>query len=203
MTTPANPSQQSKSVAALDLNVMAQLFDQLKTIFPAWHTAWPTERQQQSARIEWLKAFGENGIQTREQLGRGLTKARANDSAFLPSVGTFIAWCKVTALDLCLPDADEAARMASRRDPLAPAAVKLANRACKWSAGNAKAETWEKEFKREYGALVARAAGGADLDAEWQERKRLALPAPEPKKASQEVAGDHLAKMRAMLKGKK
>jgi len=169
MTMPAIPGQTpQQSVAALDLNVMAKLFEQLKIIFPAWHTAWPTEQQQQGARIEWLKAFGENGIQTREQLGRGMTKARAHDSAFLPSVGTFIAWCKVTASDLCLPNADEAAHMASRRDQFAPAAVKLASRACKWLGSNAKADAWEKEFKRKYAELVERAAKGADLDAEWQ-----------------------------------
>ncbi|MCX4072432.1 replication protein P [Aeromonas caviae] len=166
MTIPGQNHQQS--VAALDLTVMAKLFEQLKIIFPAWHTAWPTERQQQSARMEWLKAFGENGIATREQLGRGLTKARAHNSDFLPSVGTFIAWCKVSATDLCLPDADEAARMASRRDPLAPAAVKLAARACKWLSSNARADEWGKEFKRKYAELVERAAKGGDLDAEWQ-----------------------------------
>ncbi|MBP4031340.1 replication protein P [Aeromonas sp. PrichA-15] len=169
MTTPAIPGQgHQQIVAALDLTVMAKLFEQLKIIFPAWHTAWPNEEQQQRARMEWLKAFGENGITTREQLGRGMTKARAHNSPFLPSVGTFIAWCKVSATDLCLPDDDEAARMASRRDPLAPAAVKLAARACKWHGGNVKADEWERLFKRKYDELVARAAGGADLDAEWQ-----------------------------------
>ncbi|MNJ68280.1 hypothetical protein D3C77_645140 [compost metagenome] len=74
----------------------------------------------------------------------------------------------MTAQDLYLPGAEEAARMASRRDPLAPSAVKLASRACRWLAGNSKAEAWEREFKCKYDELVARAAAGADLDEEWQ-----------------------------------
>lgn len=76
-----------------------KVFNQLKSIFPAWRHAWPDADSINSAKKEWVKAFIENEVNTITQLQRGFKKARASDSSFLPSVGKFISWCKLSLDD--------------------------------------------------------------------------------------------------------
>ena len=76
------------------------VFYRLGKIFPAWSQAWrgatadETARNMSATKIEWVEAFIENGINTPEQIKRGLKEARASQSPFIPSVGQFIGWCK-------------------------------------------------------------------------------------------------------------
>lgn len=71
------------------------LFTQLKQIFPAAEqTNLKTEAQEQAAKRQWIAAFAENGIRTKEQLAGGMRKARASLSPFWPSPGQFVSWCK-------------------------------------------------------------------------------------------------------------
>lgn len=71
------------------------LFRQLKQIFPAaTQTNLRTEAEEKTAKRQWIAAFAENGIRTREQLSAGIRVARASSSPFWPSPGQFIEWCK-------------------------------------------------------------------------------------------------------------
>ncbi|EOV9573886.1 replication protein P [Cronobacter sakazakii] len=74
------------------------LFSQLKQVFPAAEqTSLRTEAQETAAKRQWIAAFAENGIRTREQLAGGMRKARASQSPFWPSPGQFVSWCKDSA----------------------------------------------------------------------------------------------------------
>ena len=71
------------------------LFMQLKQIFPAaTQTNLRSDADERVAKQQWIAAFSENGIRTREQLSAGVRHARASESPFWPSPGQFVAWCK-------------------------------------------------------------------------------------------------------------
>lgn len=83
------------------------LFKQLKQIFPASvSTSLKGEEAEKTTKRQWIAAFAENGIKTREQLSAGVRHARASNSDFWPSPGKFIAWCKdsSTVLGVTLQD---------------------------------------------------------------------------------------------------
>ena len=76
-------------------NLVDSLFRQLKQIFPAAsQTNLKTDADEKTAKRQWIAAFSENGIRTREQLSSGVRHARASASPFWPSPGQFIKWCK-------------------------------------------------------------------------------------------------------------
>lgn len=71
------------------------LFKQLKQLFPAAEqTNLKTPAQESAAKQQWIAAFAEGGIRTREQVSAGMRHARASESPFWPSPGQFIKWCK-------------------------------------------------------------------------------------------------------------
>ncbi|HHR6141435.1 TPA: replication protein P [Providencia alcalifaciens] len=71
------------------------LFRNLKQIFPAAvNTTFKNPSDESDAKRQWIAAFAENGITTREQLQNGMRHARASDNPFWPAVGQFIKWCK-------------------------------------------------------------------------------------------------------------
>ena len=91
-------------------NIINKVFDQLAVIFPAWKHAWGSDRELSNAKMEWTKAFNENGINTLEQVKHGFLKARRSGSDFLPSCGKFIAWCEPSAEDYGYPSEEQALR---------------------------------------------------------------------------------------------
>lgn len=71
------------------------LFINLKQVFPASvSTAWKNPNDEAAAKRQWIAAFAENGIHSKQQLSAGMKHARASGSPFLPSPGLFIEWCK-------------------------------------------------------------------------------------------------------------
>jgi len=98
-------------------NIINQVFTQLSIIFPAWKHNWksddPTNPDKilNLAKMEWTKAFNENGINTLEQIKFGFAKARKLESNFLPSCGVFIGWCSPSAEDLGYPSEQQALKM--------------------------------------------------------------------------------------------
>lgn len=89
-------------------NIIDKVFDQLSVIFPAWKHALPTDKDLSMAKLEWTKAFTENGINSLEQIKYGFIKARRSESDFLPSCGKFISWCTPSAEDLGYPSESQA-----------------------------------------------------------------------------------------------
>ncbi|MFS8283306.1 replication protein P [Escherichia coli] len=83
------------------------LFKQLKQLFPAAEqTNLKTPAQESAAKQQWIAAFAEGGIRTREQVSAGMRHARASESPFWPSPGQFIKWCKdsKTVLGISIED---------------------------------------------------------------------------------------------------
>lgn len=95
-----------------DAKFIGMLFSQLKNIFPAWRVAFPTPESEAGARHEWSVGLIDANCTTREQLSRGLKKARLSASPWLPSVGMFIDWCKADGTEFGLPTEEEAYQQA-------------------------------------------------------------------------------------------
>jgi len=71
------------------------LFRSLKLVFPASiSTTLKDPRDEAAAKRQWIAAFVENGIISKQQLSVGMRRARASGSPFWPSPGQFIRWCK-------------------------------------------------------------------------------------------------------------
>lgn len=88
-------------------NLVDSLFRQLKQIFPAAsQTNLRTDSDEKTAKRQWIAAFSENGIRSKEQLSAGLRHARASGSPYWPSPGQFIKWCKDSSTVLGVTVAD-------------------------------------------------------------------------------------------------
>jgi hypothetical protein len=85
------------------------LFTNLKQVFPASvSTAWKRPEDEAAAKRQWVAAFAENGIHSKQQLSAGMKHARASGSPFLPSPGQFIEWCKEASFSAAgMPDEEE------------------------------------------------------------------------------------------------
>lgn len=71
------------------------LFENLMQVFPAsTQTNLRTGDDIRVAKQQWIAAFAESGITSREQLSAGMQKARSSQSPFWPSPGQFISWCR-------------------------------------------------------------------------------------------------------------
>lgn len=99
-------------------HVVNVLFNELKSIFPAFRQAWPTNEDLGRAKISWVKAFQAVKLCRIGQLRRGIEKCRLSGRPFAPSVGEFIEWCKLSPEDLGLPHLHEAFVIAGRMNVL-------------------------------------------------------------------------------------
>ncbi|MFL1906543.1 replication protein P [Plesiomonas shigelloides] len=105
----ANHDHENRVVNPQAEQLVDVLFRSLKQIFPAAAvTVLRNPADEADTKRQWIAAFAENGITTKEQIAAGMRKARTVDSDFWPSVGKFIAWCNAgTALSLGLPAVDD------------------------------------------------------------------------------------------------
>ena len=67
--------------------VINDLFDRLKALYPAWKQALPTDAELRNAKREWLAEFMRSGIRQVEQIQHGVRLAAKDPSAFAPSPG--------------------------------------------------------------------------------------------------------------------
>lgn len=152
-------------------SIINKVFDQLAVIFPAWKHAWPTDKELSAAKMEWTKAFNENGINTLDQVKYGFMKARRSESDFLPSCGKFISWCSPSAEDLGYPSEHDALRscLSHRRMKgmakqglvkvtTRPFIIELCSRVDWWiidrACNNQEQAKADKHFKEEYLSLI-------------------------------------------------
>lgn len=97
-----------KTDSETDLALINDLLAQLREIFPAWRQAFKSDEDVQGTKVQWIRGLIENGITSDEKINAGLRMARQSESPFIPSVGTFIAWCnKAQAERLNLPTIDQ------------------------------------------------------------------------------------------------
>lgn len=119
ITNPADASKNAhRVITEEDKEKTAQtinfLFGELKSIFPAFKQAWPTDEHFNRAKLSWVKAFLDAGIINLEQLRYGIKKCRLSDSPFLPSVGQFMEWCVPTPEEAGFPPVHEAFGLADK-----------------------------------------------------------------------------------------
>ncbi len=71
-------------------------FLRMTTIIPAWKHAVDGDANRWAVRYkkELLEAFYEEGIDSEEDINRGLSELRKSGSAFMPNPGKFAAMCK-------------------------------------------------------------------------------------------------------------
>ena len=108
----ARPAPASLNTEAVGF--VNDLFKSLHVAYPAWRQAFPTDKELQLAKKSWIRAFAENGITAKEQVARGMKRARCDESDFFPSVGKFIGWCRMTPEEVGLPLEDLAWREVSQ-----------------------------------------------------------------------------------------
>ena len=147
--------------------IVDSLFDQLAFVFPAWKYTWDSEEKIKGAKKEWVKAFFENDINTKEQIAHGLKKARKMDSDFLPSCGKFVSWCAPSPEDLGYPSEQRAlrdciayrnAKKMGMADNARPWLMELCKRIDWWLMNSASSQSEHKKaeshFKNEYLAFI-------------------------------------------------
>lgn len=153
--------------------IVNTLFDELKSIFPAWRQAWPNDAAENRAKRTWVKGFMKSGIVTIEQLRYGIEACRALETDFAPSVGKFVKLCVPTAEDLGFPLDDAAWREVVRhcanpgRHTWSHEAVRFAGDAVGWfnlRASSVPEETLRKRFDHAYFQLRRRASMGLPLE---------------------------------------
>ena len=175
--------------------IVDSLFDQLAYVFPAWKYTWDTEEKIKGAKKEWVKAFFENDITTKEQIAHGLRKARKMDSDFLPSCGKFVSWCTPSPEDLGYPSESQAMRDCIRHrnnqkmfTPLnihiRPFVVELCKNIDWWMINNSKNDSerrkGDKHFTEEYLSLI---------NSEYQEP----IETPHTRLETREVVNDRMS----------
>lgn len=96
------------------IDVVNQLFEKLILIKPAFKQAWPTERDFQFAKREWIIAFRDAKINSLQQLKRAIDYFRLSPKDFIPSPGQFIAMCQNKPDDIGAPSAEDAYKEACR-----------------------------------------------------------------------------------------
>jgi hypothetical protein len=172
----ARPEPASLNAEAVDF--VNDLFKSLLVAYPAWRQAFPTDKELQLAKKSWIRAFVENGITAKEQVARGMMRARRDESDFFPSVGKFISWCRVQPADLGLPSEDQAWQEINQHSHhvlihhWTHPALYEAGRRTGWYEirnGSVKRET----FKAQYQAVAAELADGAEFDMPAADSTRL------------------------------
>lgn len=106
----SGPEKISKRVVSDEVvGLVNRLFDRLKAIFPASvSTVFRDAEIEKRTKQEWLRAFARHGITNANLIAGGVTKAADSGSAFWPSPGEFIQWCKDAKLEaMGLPSVDE------------------------------------------------------------------------------------------------
>ncbi|MCL8557645.1 replication protein P [Proteus mirabilis] len=181
------------------------LFRNLKQLFPASvNTIFKNESDELAAKRQWIAAFAENGITTREQLQNGMRHARASDNPFWPAVGQFIKWCKEEDyVALGLPDEEqlyelyrEYCKMRGWRE------MKWPSNACYWMVTKIYSEMRSKSLTdsevkklcaKELRSMTARIKSGETIPAPVKQIPQLHIP------TSKERSLEHLASIRKKL----
>lgn len=75
-------------------NIIHDLFETLKAISPAFKQAWPSDKEYNMAKYQWILAFMQCGLKDGEKIKRGVDRFRLLGKAFVPTPGEFIALCR-------------------------------------------------------------------------------------------------------------
>lgn len=74
---------------------LVDILSGLKLVFPASISMTLKElKDEAAAKRQWVAAFVENGIASKQQLSAGVKRVRTSGSPFWPAPGEFIQWCR-------------------------------------------------------------------------------------------------------------
>lgn len=193
--------------------LMNEFFDGLKQVFPASvSTAWRTPADEAAAKRQWIAAFAENGVTSKQQLSAGMRQARASGSPFLPSPGQFISWCRQGAFAAAgLPDEDTLYGMvmtycAKRGDYASPELYPWKSNADYWMvtglyslmrANNLSESELRIKCRSELRKMSERIEAGEDIPEPRKQLLKLSIP------STSEKAMEGVALLRATLKAKR
>lgn len=104
--------RQERAISNADIDLINWLFDALAAIRPAFKMAWPSQKELNTAKVQWVKALIEKGITRQEQIGKGIKACRAMRGDFITSPADFIALCKSSHEDIGAPSVDNAFKIA-------------------------------------------------------------------------------------------
>lgn len=206
-----NPTATAPGVVSSDAEeVVDKLFRQLKQVFPAAsQTNLRTETDETAAKKQWIAAFAENGIRTRDQLSAGMQHARSSKSPFWPSPGQFIDWCKSGVSRAAgLPDADELYNMvmdySARRGLFdSPEAFPWQTNAAYWMVtklysrmcgSNQTAQELKKSCEKELVSMSRKIEAGEPIPAPVVQIPKLHIP------VTNEKGLDNIAELRKKLR---
>lgn len=186
------------------------LFTNLKQVFPASvSTAWKNPNDEAAAKRQWIAAFAENGIHSKQQLSAAMKHARASGSPFLPSPGQFIEWCKEASFSAAgMPNEDELYSMvmtycARRGDFASPEQYPWKTNADYWMvtglysmmrAGNLSEAELRVKCRSELRKMSQRIEAGEEIPEPRKQLLKLSIP------STSEKALDGVAMLRATLK---
>lgn len=205
------PDKPTQSVVNSEAeHLVDALFRQFRQVFPAAAaTNLRTQADESAAKKQWIAAFAENGITTREQLAAGMRWARAKDTPFMPSPGQFIEQCKAGACHAAgLPDADELYRRVmkycgERGFYDCPENYPWDNNADYWmitalysqmQAGNLTESELRQRCGKQLKSMTARITSGEDIPEPRKQIPQSHIP------STTETAKSHIANIRQMMK---
>jgi len=90
----SHPEKKHEPIPQQAVDVFNDLFNQLRATFPAMMATIKDQEQLNELRRQWVKAIAENHIYHSDQIEAGMKRARKHEKPFLPSPGEFISWCK-------------------------------------------------------------------------------------------------------------
>ncbi|PIF22220.1 MULTISPECIES: replication protein P [Pantoea] len=205
----SKPYKKSEQIPKKAIEVFNDLFKQLRATFPAMMSMIKDQEMLDELRRQWVKAIAENEIYHSDQIEAGMRMARKHEKPFLPSPGEFISWCKSESANLYgLPSAsdlyDLVMTFRGRRFQFAkPEEYPWKSNAEYWlvtavsskmSSGHLTVNEAHKVCEHEIKKLTKKIDNGFSIPE----------PVPQVQKnviaSSPEVAKQHIAKIRAMLK---
>lgn len=87
-------AKKADEVHQKQVSFMDDVFASLFVIFPAWEVNIKDDRQLSEIKLQWVKSFIENKINSQELIQIGFKGARASEVPFFPTCGQFVKWCR-------------------------------------------------------------------------------------------------------------
>lgn len=203
-----NPAQ-SKLSSEIE-RLVNRIFEQLLASCPS--IQYWSAQQIATAKQQWILGFAENGIHRIDQVRTGMQMLRSKEDDFVPGIGKFIAWCKSgnAFAELGLPTAEELLKSyrkyrASFCDSPEEYAWQSAveyhlvlqlQRAIYEGALN------EEKTLQKAKALIETMAKRLQAGETVAEPKTPKLTMKTGKPISEEAKAEHIARMRAIVRGK-
>lgn len=201
--------------------IVDKVFKQLETIYPGYRHQLPTQQAIDACKLEWTKAFYENGINTIDAIKRGFVMARKQETDFMPSCGKFVSWCKLTpeqagwpsvekALDMCIKYRSSRSFYPPPKKLPRPLILKLCSMVDWWMINNVTTKAQREKADRHFESRYLELFNSGYVEPEKLEVEQLPTPDFVNHHLSEKQSEDkkqrgmkHVEKLKSILKGGK